>query len=161
MLGVMIDCSRNAVMKPEKVKQFADVIKKWVIVYSVADVLSEKKLSRHKNESGIWYGQYVGAKKCGGLLCYDWKAGEIPRSVWKLWFEVNKPYGFDIQDLRIGGVLQRAKADEFLYILWRTVDHVWRKAYIAQIFRSCPRVNFHGLLRDRPWHAEKSVLYCS
>lgn len=53
MLGVMIDCSRNAVMKPEKVKQFADVIKKWVIVYSVADVLSEKKLSRHKNESGI------------------------------------------------------------------------------------------------------------
>lgn len=28
MLGVMIDCSRNAVMKPEKVKQFADIIKK-------------------------------------------------------------------------------------------------------------------------------------
>ena len=28
MLGVMIDCSRNAVMKPEKVKEFASIIRK-------------------------------------------------------------------------------------------------------------------------------------
>ena len=27
MLGVMIYCSRNAVMKPKAVKQFADIIK--------------------------------------------------------------------------------------------------------------------------------------
>ena len=27
MLGVMIDCSRNAVMKPKAVKQFADIVK--------------------------------------------------------------------------------------------------------------------------------------
>ena len=28
MLGVMLDCSRNAVMKAERVKQFADIIRK-------------------------------------------------------------------------------------------------------------------------------------
>ncbi len=27
MLGVMLDCSRNSVMKPEKVKNFAQIIK--------------------------------------------------------------------------------------------------------------------------------------
>ena len=28
MLGVMLDCSRNAVLKPEKVKEFARIIRK-------------------------------------------------------------------------------------------------------------------------------------
>ena len=32
MLGVMLDCLRNAVMGPEKVKQFADIIKKWAMI---------------------------------------------------------------------------------------------------------------------------------
>ena len=30
-LTVMIDCSRNGVMQPEKVKEFAGIIKKWAI----------------------------------------------------------------------------------------------------------------------------------
>ena len=38
-LGVMLDCSRNAVMKPEKVKEFIDILAK--IGYNVLELYME------------------------------------------------------------------------------------------------------------------------
>lgn len=35
---------------------------------------------------------------------------EFHKAYQKLWFEYNKPHGFDIQDIRIGGLIQRIKS---------------------------------------------------
>ena len=38
------------------------------------------------------------------------KLEEFHKTYQKLWFSINKPHGFDIQDIRLGGVIQRVKS---------------------------------------------------
>ena len=42
MLGVMLDCSRNAVMKPETVKHYANIVKK--MGYNTAEEFQKRLL---------------------------------------------------------------------------------------------------------------------
>lgn len=128
MLGVMIDCSRNAVMKPKAVKQFADL--KKAMGYDTLMLYTEDTYEVDGQPLfGCMRGKYTKAdlgvrtrlaykladkeelKKI--IDDYDLlleKTEDFYKAYQKLWFEFNKPHGFDIQDIRLGGLIQRIKS---------------------------------------------------
>lgn len=94
--------------KAEVTEQFACVFDAYE---KLADVLSVKSSLGIRTRAAYLAGDKEELKKLTGdySLLIE-KLEEFHAVYEKYWFEENKPFGFEVQDIRIGGALQRAKS---------------------------------------------------
>ncbi|MDY3030407.1 MAG: beta-N-acetylhexosaminidase [Clostridia bacterium] len=109
--GTEDDYYKNLACELEKVdvsEQYGYIFKMY---RQLADVLSVKSDLGIRLKSAYDAGDTEELKTiaddCGAVVK---KLEDFHSTFEKYWFEENKPYGFDIQDLRVGGVIQRVKS---------------------------------------------------
>ncbi len=111
-LGVMVDCSRNAVMTVDTVKKFIDALRK--MGYNMLMLYTE---DTYEVDNQPWFGYLRGRYSKVEMkeiikeyLVAEAKVNAFHRAHEECWFKEKKPHGFDIQDARLGGVIKRLES---------------------------------------------------